>query len=254
MQKNGLKDNVCDDVFLKRLSLLFILFSILCILAGASRLCSASWNLSQYADVLRVRELLSMFVFAPVIAVFFWLFHRCVGRGRVNRGMDVICILSIYAVACGMGIHDPMNCIGSAYKSELASVGNLRDSIVYMDDQLGHWVFWGGFVLGTWCIGINQIMAPLKNAMSLKWKMIFTVVSVALLGVMLTNLWDEYPKTKADLMVIGGAVAGLLPFHMFFAAKVSLMRLPVIFVFYSAYIGSIAGTLICWQFRYGIFF
>jgi hypothetical protein len=97
-------------------------------------------------------------------------------------------------------------------------------------------------------------MAPLKKSMSLKWKMIFTVVSVALLGVMLTNLWDEYPKTKADLMVIGGAVAGLLPFHMFFAAKVSLMRLPVIFVIYSAYIGSIAGTLIRWQFRYGIFF
>ena len=31
-------------------------------------------------------------------------------------------------------------------------------------------------------------------------------------------------KTKGDLAVIGGAVAGLIPFHIIFAGKISLMR------------------------------
>lgn len=254
MKKKSLAGEMNDAVFLKRLSLLFILFSLVCILAGASRLSSAGWNLARHADVLRMRELLSMFVFAPVIAVFLWLSYRCVGRGKSNPVMDVICILAIYAVACGMGMHDPMNCINAVYKAELASVPNLRNSVVYMDDLMGHWVFWSGFVLWTWCIGMNHLISPLEKPMTLKWKLIFTVVSVMLLGVMLTNLWNEYPKTKGDLIVIGGAVAGLIPFHIIFAGKVSVMRLPVIFVIYTAYIGSIVGTLICWQLRYGIFF
>ncbi len=254
MRTTNLNEDVSDDVFLKRLAVLFILFSALCLMAGGSRMCTASWNLARYADVLRVRELLSMFVFAPAIAVFFWLFYRCVGRGRANPVMDVICILSIYAVACGMGIHDPLNCIGGAYRSELAAVPNLRGSIAYMDDQLGHWVFWGGFVLGTWCVGVNQLLYPLKDKMALKWSSIFSAVSLALLWVMLTNLWDEYPKTIEDLMVIGGAVGGLILFQLFFTKRVSLLRLPIIFVIYNAYLASIAGTLICWQFRYRIFF
>jgi len=243
-----------DKIFLKQLLWLFGGFCLICILAGASRMTKAEWNYVRYADILRMRELLSMFLFAPAISVFFWLFYRCLGRGIVSPFMDILCILSIFAVACGMGIHDPFNCLISTYHKSLGSVDGLNKTIVYMDDKLGHWVFWAGFVLGSWCIGLRQLLSPLDEKMDLKWKLIFTVFSIALMWVMLTNLWDEYPKTREDLVVIGIAVSLLIPVHLLRAGDVALMRMPVVFVIYTAYIGSIVGTLACWQLRYGIFF
>lgn len=243
-----------DKRFIKRLAMLFLLFTLVCVAAGFSRLSTSAWNLSRCADVLRVRELLSMFVFAPVISIFFWLFYRCLARDAVNRVMDLLCILAIWFIACGMGIHDPANCLSGVYKAQLQTNPNLGRSIVFIDDQLGHWVFWCGFVLGTWCLGIQQLLKPLAERMSLVWIAVFTVVSLALMGVMLTNLWNEYPKTRADLIVIGVAFGALIPLQMVLARGVSLLRMPVLYVVYTAYAGSVAGTLICWQFRYGIFF
>jgi hypothetical protein len=94
---------------------------------------------------------------------------------------------------------------------------------------------------------------PLKARMTMGWSTLFLLVSFALLFVMLTNLWDEYPRTVKDLYVIGSAVALPLVTHVVFFRGVSVLRMPVLCVLYPAYIGSIAGTLICWQYRYGIF-
>ena len=64
----------------------------------------AAWQLASLGgDVLRVREALSMFVFAPAIAVLFWLIYRTLGRGRALLATDVLMVLAIYCVACGMG-------------------------------------------------------------------------------------------------------------------------------------------------------
>ncbi|MFO7936488.1 MAG: hypothetical protein R6V06_02650 [Kiritimatiellia bacterium] len=153
-----------------------------------------------------------------------------------------------------MGIHDPLNSLQGVYRWELIRFPTLKKSIVFIDDQLGHWVFWGGFVLGSWCVGIQQMCCPLDEKMNFRWMAGFTIVAVLLLWVMLTNLWDEYPKTTEDLSVIALALAVLFAAHRFLAKDVSLMRMPVLFVMYIAYTGSISGTLICWQLRYGILF
>ena len=76
-------------------------------------------------------------------------------------------------------------------------------------------------------------------------------VSAAFLWVMLTNLWDEYPKTRVDLGVIAAAVALPLCMQRVWCRGVSVLRLPVLVVIVPAYLGSIAGTLLCWLVRYG---
>jgi len=243
---------VTDRGVLRRLLGLFAAFAVICLLAGASRMRPPSWQMvSLGGDVMRVREALSMFVFAPAISVTFWLICRTLGRGRSRAAIDVLMILSIYCVACGMGMHDPANRMATVYRHTGALTPEVRRSLVFFDDEVGHWIFWSGFVLGTWVLGIQQALAPLEQKMGAAWRVGLGCVSAALLWVMLTNLWDEYPKTRADLCVIAAAVAVPLCVQAVRCRGVSLFRLPVLAVIYPAYLGGIAGTLLCWLVRYG---
>ena len=240
-----------DRAVLWRLTALFAVFAVVCLLAGASRMRPSVAQLATFGDVLRIREALSMFVFAPVLSVLFWLIYRALGRGRSFVAVDVLMLLSVYFVACGMGIHDPTNRMESVYLNTGALSPEVRRSLAYLDDQLGHWVFWTGFVLGTWVLGIQQALSPLKERMAMPWRIGFGLITAALLWVMLTNLWDEYPKTRADLCVIAAAVLVPLAVQMAVCRRAGLLRLPVLLVIYPAYFGSIAGTLLCWLIRYG---
>lgn len=240
-----------DQDVLRRLAGLFGVFTAVCLLAGASRMHPGAWELRAFGDVLRVREALSMFIFAPALSALFWLIFRTVGRGRSHAAAEVLMALAIYFVACGMGIHDPTNRMETVYRSTGALSPEVRRSLMYLDDQLGHWVFWGGFVLASWVMGVQQALAPLRERMARPWRIGFGCVSAALLGVMLANLWDEYPKTRVDLCVIAVAVVVPLAAHLTVSRQVGLLRLPVLCVIYPAYIGSIAGTLACWLIRYG---
>ncbi|HNX33687.1 MAG TPA: hypothetical protein PKM57_03615 [Kiritimatiellia bacterium] len=240
-----------DKDVLRRLLALFGVFAVICLLAGASRMCPSAWQLQPFGDVLRVREALSMFVFAPAIGVLFWLLVRAVGQGQSSRLVEVLMVLAVYFIACGMGMHDPMNRIVIVYRGSQALTPELQRTLAYLDDQLGHWIFWGGFVLGTWVFGLQQLLSPLRGRMAWPWRCGFGAVALALLWVMLTNLWDEYPKTRVDLCVVAAAVAVPAAFHLSARRGVGLLRLPVLCVIYPAYIGGIVGTLVCWLVRYG---
>ena len=246
-----MEQNVTDGTVLRRLTRLFAVFAVVCLLAGASRMRPCAWELHTFGDVLRIREALSMFVFAPAISMLFWLIYRAVGRDKSHLAVDVLMVLSVYFIACGMGIHDPTNRMEAVYRQPGALSPEVRRSLMYLDDQLGHWVFWSGFVLGTWVLGIQQALAPLRERMAWPWRTGLGCVCVALLWVMLTNLWDEYPKTRTDLCVIAAAALVPLFAHLALCRREGLLRLPVLYVIYPAYFGSIAGTLVCWLVRYG---
>lgn len=240
-----------DRAVLRRLGLLFALFAGVCLLAGASRMRPSAWELRPFGDVLRLREALSMFVFAPALCALFWLLSRALGRGRTPAAVGALLALAVYCVACGMGLHDPANRLTAVYRATGALAPEVRRSLAYLDDQLGHWVFWAGFVLGTWVLGVQQALAPLRGPMPRPWRLFFGAVAAALLGVMLTNLWDEYPQTRADLCVIAAAAAVPLAAHLALCRRAGLLRLPLLCVIYPAYFGSVAGTLACWLWRYG---
>lgn len=247
----AMESNVTDREVLRRLAWLFATFAGVCLLAGASRMRPCAWELQTFGDVLRIREALSMFVFAPVIGVLFWLIYRTLGRGTSYAAIDVLMVLSVYCVACGMGLHDPTNRMVCVYRETGALTPEVRRSLLYLDDQLGHWVFWVGFVLGTWVLGIQQALAPLRERMAWPWRVFFGCIGAALLWVMLTNLWDEYPQTRVDLGVIAAAALVPLGVQAAVCRGVGLLRLPVLCVIYPAYFGSIAGTLACWLVRHG---
>lgn len=246
-----MEDEISDRSVLWRLTVLFAVYAGVSLLAGVSRMHPPLSHLAPFGDVLRVREALSMFVFAPALCVLFWLIYKALGRGRTFWVVDVLMLLSVYFLACGMGIHDPTNRMENAYRATGSLTPEVHRSLVYLDDQLGHWVFWAGFVLGSWVLGLQQVLSPLKERMPWPWRIAFGVVAAALLWVMLTNLWDEYPKTRQDLCVIAAAVLVPLLAHAVFFRRVGLLRLPVLAVIYPAYLGSIAGTLVCWLIRYG---
>lgn len=235
-----------DRAVLKQLLGLFALFGVVCFLAGASRMCPPAWQLRPFGDILRIREALSMFVFAPAVGVLFWLLVRTVAQGRPSRAVEVLMVLTVYLIACGMGMHDPTNRMSIVYRDSQVKLPELFASIRYLDDALSHWAFWGGFVLGTWVFGLQQLLAPLRERMNWRWRCGFAAVAAALLWVMLTNLWDEYPKTIEDLCVVAAAVGVPLVFHGVARRDVGMLRLPVLCVVYPAYLGAIAGTLICW--------
>lgn len=242
---------VTDRTVLWRLTARFALFAVVCLVAGASRMRPSVAQLATFGDVLRVREALSMFVFAPALGVLFWLIYRALSRGQSRAVIDVLMVLSVYYVACGMGIHDPTNRMESVYLNTGALSPEVHRSLAYLDDQLGHWVFWAGFVLGTWVLGVQQALAPLRERMAWPWRIGFGAIAAALLWVMLTNLWDEYPKTRVDLCVIAAAALVPLAAHLTVSRRAGLLRLPVLLVIYPAYFGSIVGTLACWLIRYG---
>lgn len=244
-------EDMTDKDVLGRLTALFAVFCGVCLLAGASRMSPCAWELRPFGDVLRIREALSMFVYAPALAVLFWLIGRALGRGKAHVAVDALMVLAIYMMACGMGMHDPANRMEAVYRHAGALSPEVRGSLVYLDDELGHWVFWSGFVLASWVMGVQQALAPLKERMAWPWRAFFGSVSAALLWVMLTNLWDEYPKTRVDLCVIAAALLVPCAAHMACCRRAGLLRLPVLLVIYVAYFGSILGTLSCWLIRYG---
>lgn len=238
----GVRD---DREVLKQLTILMVVFAGVCLLAGANRMVPMMWQLRPFGDVLRIREALSMFVFTPIIGVMLWLLTRCIGRGRTHVAVQVLMVLAVYFIACGMGMHDPADRMRTVYPKSMLMPEVWR-TLVYLDDQLGHWVFFVGFVLGTWVLGIQQILEPLKDKMTCCWRIGYLCIGMGLLWVMLTNLWDEYPQTLVDLCII--ALAAVVPFlmHVMLKRKVGLTRLPLLMIIYPVYFGSIAGTLIRW--------
>jgi hypothetical protein len=107
IEGRAMAEDMTDKDVLRRLTALFAVFCGVCLLAGASRMSPCAWELRPFGDVLRIREALSMFVYAPALAVLFWLIGRASGRGKAHVAVDALMVLAIYMMACGMGMHDP---------------------------------------------------------------------------------------------------------------------------------------------------
>lgn len=233
-----------DKRTLCAISITFLLLVMVSLVAGASRMSHTGWQMAIFGDILRWREAMSMFLFAPLISVCFYLLVRAVGRGRVSLICGILTILSVYFIACGMGMHDPMNRFQSAYPALPTA---LRTSITYFDDELGHWIFWAGFVAGTWVLSFQQAFAPLDQSIRKRSVLFLLACSGVFFWVMFTNLRDEYPKTLLDLAIILLAALPATFLALVRFKRVAIRRQPILLVILPAYWGSVLATLWVWR-------
>lgn len=227
-----------DQVRMRRLAGLLLALAVVMVAAGWSRIWPPALLLRPCADVMRWRELLSMVVFAPVLAVLLWLLFAEVAEQRLD-GWAAGFLAGVYFMGCGMGMHDPCNLMGSAYRG---LPGPLRESLRFFDDDLGHWVFWLGFVSCSILAGVQQVRHPLAAPMSRTARVLFLLLGLPIAFVMLTNLvWED---TRRDLVVI--AVAALVTGGVHAVRRVPMGRTPLLWVLYPHYAAAVIGSLVYW--------
>ncbi|MBO4287602.1 MAG: hypothetical protein J5985_05495 [Kiritimatiellae bacterium] len=237
-----------DRETVRELLLLLAGLAVVALAAGASRRFWKGWQMAPFADILRWREAFSMFLFAPALAVLFWFIVRCTGRGRMHPAIKVVSLLAVYFLACGMGMHDPANRMCGSYPAG-AMQPAVRQSLVYFDDVLGHQVFWTGFVLATWALGVQQVLTPLDGRLPRFAGISLGAVDLALLFVFFTNLAFEFPNTKQDCRVILAAAALPTAVWLFRMRGRGLLRMPMLLVILPVCWGSVALTWGYWLFK-----
>ena len=189
-----------------------------------------------------------MFLFAPAFAVLFGFLVRRTGRGRVNPFVAAASLLAVYFIACGMGMHDPANRMCGFYPAE-AMQPSVRRSLAYFDDVLGHQVFWTGFVLATWSVGVQQVLTPLDGRVPSSAAWTIGAVDAALLFVFFTNLAFEFPQTKQDCLVVLAAAFLPTAFWLFRTRGRGLLRMPMLLVILPVYWGSVVVTWGYWLWK-----
>lgn len=206
------------------------------LVAGWNRMWPPAFMLRSCGDVLRWREALSMLLLAPLLVVLLWRLYRLASAGRHNR-WGVVFLAGAYFLGVGMGMHDVCDLLGRAYPS---APEPLRRSLDFFDTDLGHWVFFAGFVLTSTAAAAAQLERPLQQPMGWVLTAVFGLLSVPLLFVMLTNLMFE--KTGPDLVVI--AATALLIAALHGKRRVGMRRLPLLCLLYPCYVLAVLGTVL----------
>ncbi|NOY81311.1 MAG: hypothetical protein GXP31_09935 [Kiritimatiellaeota bacterium] len=230
-----------DSRRIYRLQLCLAAFSIVAVLAGWSRLRPPQFLLIGCGDVLRLREALSMFVYAPLLVLLLWGMFRAAG----DRAMDVLTVvflLGLYFIGVGMGMHDTCDLLGRIYPGVSRE---LRKSLDFFDNRLGHWVFFAGFILTSLAAGAAQLRHPLSTPLSRRRTAGFLLFSLPLAAVMVTNLMFE--RTSVDLCVVFSALVAILVLHAIY--RPGMRRLPLLLVLYPAYGAALIGPLLYWAVR-----
>ena len=214
---------------------------ILCIVgmaAGWSRMRPPAFLLVNCGDVLRWREALSMMFFAPLLVLVLWKIFLVASDNKLDAWTTAF-VAGVYFLGLGMGMHDTCDLLGRIYRD---ASPQLRQSLDFFDNKLGHWVFFVGFVTASVAAGVQQLRHPLTGKMTWAQTALFLVLSTPMMLVMVTNLM--YEKTGVDLCVIAGAIVLVVGGHCHW--RINLRRLPILWVLYPAYTVAVVGTLLYW--------
>jgi hypothetical protein len=239
-QRQG-ADSATDAFSWRALLLTLALIDAVAVLAGWCRMRTPAFLLhAAGGDVLRWREALSMLLFAPILSLLLWRVFVLVNGGNARGKLGALMVLAVYLLGAGMGIHDPTNLLGTVYARTAPPA--LMHSLRFFDDDLGHYVFWAGFVLATVATGLAQAYQPL--AAPLPWRRCGALVllSLPMLAVMWHNLVRE--NTGRDVTVIVAALLFVALAQV--GRRVPLRHAPILWFLYPAYAGSVLWTLACW--------
>lgn len=232
-----------DRAKIKRVFALMVALAVLIVIGGVIRLGNAAFLKARLGDGMRTWETIDLLVLGPAAVIVLWLLFRTLDP-RGDSPNAVVLIVGIFVIAAGSGMHTSTNFLHVQFRP-FADV-ELARSIVHLDDELSHWVYFIGFTLISFAVAAGELDFPLETPMS--WKTLIAPLAVGLSTavVIYKNMVNE--QTLLDIAVILATVVLIATRHLI-KGSVSLRRLPVVLSIYLAFgLGSIA-TLAVWVIR-----
>ena len=220
------------------------MLSALCgiiILAGINRKLDVNWLRYSCDNGMRVTDYNVVLLITPLAILCLWGIFSLVYNGTQKPLLIIMFILGTYLLGTGFGMHEPTNFLVVKYRATLPA--ELKSQLAFFDDDLGHWIFFAGFIL----ISLSGVFAELETPFEEKipWKFFsFPVLIGVCVGVVIfLNMVKE--RTVLDILVILCVIAILGVVH-FKKGFYHLQKLPLVSCLYIAYgLGSL-GTLLAW--------
>ena len=215
------------------------LIAAVIVLSTLSRKLGLGFLKMKALDALRVCDLLTLFVFTPFIVILGWTLFKTT-QIRRSVMLESAVILGIFLFGMGFGMHEPANVLraGSAHAERA-----LRESLLFFDDYLGHWIFFAGFMLLTVSLSVAETRDPQDRPIP-KWGLAITImlglaVAVSIYGNMI------HEKTGVDIAVLAVCLIAMFIFHMI-NGKAPLLRIPITLQLYIAFGPGVLATLLTW--------
>ena len=173
-----------------------------------------------------VKDFLSIFVLAPLMAALLALLLR--EYGGVGPASMFFFVFLAAVLGASMGLHDFTNAMT---RTGVERTG-FHDAIVFLDDDLSHWTFFVAYAGLSLMVILAQVRRPLAEPLS-RWGIVAVTANALVLAAMtFANLAPE-SKTALDLVVVFAVLAAA--FAMRLLAKQPLRRLPVSWYFESGF-------------------
>lgn len=227
---------------LRRTLLLVVAMGVLLLLALVNRKLECQFLKTRVWDVLRGRDLLTLFALAPLGVAIMWDYvDSCETKARRWTGLAFV--IGVFLLGMGFGMHEPANAMQIAGYSKIQAV---KESLVFFDDELGHWVFFAGMLATVMALAAAETANPFQEPLKRGLLAIFALAGAAGALSMFGNMVGE--KTDLDMAVVLASLALLALVHWRngFAGP---NRLPMTLSLYVCLGGGAAATYGFWLLR-----
>lgn len=214
------------------------LLTLVLALAAVNRLSPVPILREPFVDALRLCDILVLFVFAPLAVWMHWQLLKTVSGARVSFSR-ILFILGVYCLGVGFGMHEPMNALSLRAVHSPA----LRESIRFFDNGLGHWVFFGGFMLGVLAVVWAEAFNPLPEPMGARAAAGTLILGMVIGFIVFMNMYRE--DTVVDVAVLGATM--ILTLAIWRPGRTRpWRRVPLTAVTVCACIVGVVPTLLFW--------
>jgi hypothetical protein len=194
----------------------------------------------QIGDGFRVNDYIVTLVLAPLAVIVLYLIYYFRNANR-SLGAMLLFLLGIYLIGMNFGMHEPTNFLVARYKGQIPE--SLHRSLVFFDDELGHYVFFAGFAFIALAGILVDLASPLEEPLSRFATALLTGAGLAVAAAVYVNMVRE--ETRADIAVLASVSLIGLALH-WRHGWISLRRLPHLLMVYAGLgVGALA-TLIAW--------
>lgn len=213
--------------------------TLLAVLAGINRLAPPDIFRVKIIDAIRLTDFLMMAFFTPPVLICWWFIIRAY-RGHRSNLVMLVFILGIFAMGIGYGMHDPANILHKAYHNRLP--GKLEDTLIFLDDGLGHWTFFIGFAAVSLSGALAETIKPFKGLPNMVVALAWVCGLIGGLVIFLNMVKEE---TVVDLFVLG-ATAVFIAAHASIRGINIFKRAPLSLAMLIGYGGSSLATCVVW--------